>query len=78
MRLSVRVPPNAHATVRLPSARLAAVTESGRAVATSDGVTGANQSGDDVVVAIGSGEYVFEYPAPPSPPPAAPGASSGR
>jgi alpha-L-rhamnosidase len=62
MRVSVRVPPNARATVRLPSARLAAVTEGGRAVATAEGVTAATQSGDVAVVSIGSGEYVFEYP----------------
>ena len=77
MRLTVRVPPNATATVRLPSARLAAVTEGGRAVATADGVTSAAQNGDDVVVAIGSGEYVFEYASTP-PRSSGPGPSSGR
>ncbi|HEU4722312.1 MAG TPA: family 78 glycoside hydrolase catalytic domain, partial [Gemmatimonadaceae bacterium] len=79
MRVTVRVPPNARATVRLPSARLAAVTERGRAVATAEGVTSATQSGDVVVVVIGSGEYVFDYPAPPpTTTPPGPGASSGR
>jgi hypothetical protein len=63
MRLTVRVPPNARATVRLPAARLGAVTEGGRAVATAEGVTAATQSGDTAVLSIGSGEYVFEYPA---------------
>ena len=63
MRVTVRVPPNARATVRLPSARVGAVTESGRAVATAEGVTAASQSGDATVLSIGSGDYVFEYPA---------------
>jgi alpha-L-rhamnosidase len=79
MRVTVRVPANARATVRLPSARLDAVTESGRAVAGAEGVMSATQSGDTAVVSIGSGEYVFEYPAatPTTTPPAA-GASSRR
>jgi alpha-L-rhamnosidase len=78
MRVTVRVPPNARATVHLPSARLAAVTENGRAVATAEGVTSATQSGDTAVVSIGSGEYVFDYPtAAPTPQPAT-GTSSGR
>ena len=78
MRVTVRVPANARATVRLPTARLAAVTESGRAVGTAEGVTSAVQSGDVVVVAIGSGEYVFEYAAPTPAAPSGAGASSGR
>jgi alpha-L-rhamnosidase len=79
MRVTVRVPPNASATVHLPSARVAAVTEGGRAVATADGVTSATQSGDAAVVSIGSGEYVFDYPAVASTAPApAAGTSSSR
>ncbi len=78
MRVTVRVPPNARATVHLPCARLAAVTENGRAVATAVGVTSATLSGDTAVVSIGSGEYVFDYPtAAPTPQPAT-GTSSGR
>src|SRR5688572_3419251 len=78
MRVTVRVPANARATVRLPAARLTAVTESGRAVATSEGVTSAVQNGDVVVVGIGSGEYVFEYAAPaPAATPAGTRTSSG-
>ena len=64
MRVTVRVPPNARATVHLPSARLASVTEGGRAVVGAAGVTSATQTGDTVTVSIGSGEYVFDYPAP--------------
>jgi alpha-L-rhamnosidase len=62
-RLSVSavVPPNSHATVRLPGASLAGVSESGRALAASPGVRTAAQEGSDVVVEIGSGRYAFVY-----------------
>jgi alpha-L-rhamnosidase len=63
LQVSVRVPANAHATVRLPEATLASVTEGGRAVATATGVTRAAQDGDVVVVEVGSGDYVFAYAA---------------
>jgi alpha-L-rhamnosidase len=78
MRVAVRVPPTARATVHLPAARLAAVTEGGRVVGTAQGVVSATQSGNVVIVSIGSGEYVFEYPG--AAPAAAPNSaeSSGR
>ena len=62
LNVSVRVPPNTHATVRLPRATLASVTEGGRAIASANGVKTSTQSGDAVVIEIGSGEYAFEYP----------------
>jgi alpha-L-rhamnosidase len=62
LNLSVRVPPNTHGTVRLPRATLATVTEGGRPLAGTAGITGSTQSGDAVVIEIGSGEYAFEYP----------------
>jgi alpha-L-rhamnosidase len=58
-RLQVTVPPNAHATVRLPAARLNQVTEGGRALAEGDGITGMRLDGDMAVIEIGSGEYAF-------------------
>jgi len=61
MTMTVRVPPNTRATVRLPGARLAAVTEGTRAAASAPGVTSATQSGADVVLEVGSGEYAFAY-----------------
>ncbi|MDB4884376.1 MAG: alpha-L-rhamnosidase [Gemmatimonadetes bacterium] len=61
MLLSVRVPPNTRASVHLPGATLAQVTEGTRAAATAPGVTSAVQSGGDVVVEVGSGEYAFSY-----------------
>ena len=42
---------------------MAAVTESGRAVASAPGVTRAAQDGEDVVVEVGSGQYVLAYDA---------------
>jgi alpha-L-rhamnosidase len=62
--LAVEVPPNTTATVRLPAAQLANVTESGRALASGDGITGQRQDGDAVVVELGSGSYRFAYPMP--------------
>ncbi|MEO5814730.1 MAG: family 78 glycoside hydrolase catalytic domain [Gemmatimonadaceae bacterium] len=56
LTLDVRVPPNTHATVRLPDAMVGQVTEGGKAAAS------ATQSGDAVVVEIGSGDYAFSYP----------------
>ena len=79
MRVTVRVPPNTRATVRLPNAKLADVNEGGRAVGSSTGVTSARQDLDAVVVEIGSGEYAFEYPYAPIPTPRpVTGASGGR
>jgi alpha-L-rhamnosidase len=67
LRVAVRVPPNAHGTVHLPGATLADVREGDRAVASVPGVTSASQARGETVVEIGSGDYSFEYPAPPMP-----------
>jgi alpha-L-rhamnosidase len=69
MTVEVVVPPNTHATVRLPGATLAAVREGGRVVAGAAGasgvagVTAARQDAGAVVVEVGSGRYSFVYPA---------------
>jgi alpha-L-rhamnosidase len=60
--LAVEVPPNTRATVRLPKATLASVTESGKALADGNGVTSRRQDGDATVVEVGSGRYQFAYP----------------
>lgn len=62
--LTVRVAPNTTATVRLPEATLAAVTESGRPLATAEAVTDAQQTGADVTATLGAGLYHFAYPSP--------------
>lgn len=62
-RLDVTVPPNTHATVRLPHATLAQVTESGQAVDAAEGIARVSQEGEVVVVEVGSGRYRFAYDA---------------
>jgi alpha-L-rhamnosidase len=62
-RLDVTVPPNTHATVRLPHATLAHVTESGRALKAGNGIRRAFQEEETVIVEVGSGEYRFAYDA---------------
>jgi alpha-L-rhamnosidase len=59
--LVVDVPPNTRATVRLPKATLAAVSESGKPLVDGNGVTGRRQDGDAVAVEVGSGQYRFSY-----------------
>ncbi len=61
--LMVEVPPNTRATVRLPKAQLASVTEGegGQALAKGNGITDSRQDGDSVVVEVGSGQYRFAY-----------------
>jgi alpha-L-rhamnosidase len=60
--LAVEIPANARATVRLPGAKLANVTEGGRGLSSGSGITGQRQDGDVVVVELGSGRYSFAYP----------------
>jgi len=60
--LGVVVPPNAKATVRLPGATLASVTEGASPLADGNGVAARRQDGGDVVVELGSGRYRFAYP----------------
>jgi alpha-L-rhamnosidase len=60
--LVVEVPVNTRATVRLPGATLANVTESGRALAGGSEMAGSRQDGEVVVVEVGSGRYSFAYP----------------
>lgn len=65
--LSVRVPPNTHATVRLPGAKAAtAVQENGQAIADIAGVVRSSPDGDDLVLELGSGDYRFSYPILPA------------
>ncbi|MFN8487485.1 MAG: glycoside hydrolase family 78 protein [Caldilineaceae bacterium] len=58
-RLNVTVPPNTHATVRLPAQALADVTEGGQPLVIGNGIL-KTASGDGVVtIEIGSGDYRF-------------------
>lgn len=58
-QLTVEVPANTHATVRLPHAQLAEVMESGHRLSEAAGVRAARQDSDSVLVEIGSGQYQF-------------------
>jgi alpha-L-rhamnosidase len=59
--LAVEIPANTRATVRLPKAKLADVTESGQPIAAGNGIKSSRQDGDAVVVEVGSGQYRFAY-----------------
>jgi len=59
--LAVEVPANTRATVRLPKATLASVTEGGKPLVVGNGVAGQKQDGAAVVVDVGSGRYRFAY-----------------
>jgi alpha-L-rhamnosidase len=59
--LTVEIPANTRATVRLPGAVLSKVTEGGNPLATATGIASARQEGGSVVAEVGSGRYVFAY-----------------
>jgi alpha-L-rhamnosidase len=63
LQVTVRVPPNARATVNLPGAQLQDVREGSSPLVSTTGVTRSAQVGDTVVVEIGSGNYEFAYQA---------------
>ncbi|HAK97418.1 MAG TPA: hypothetical protein DCM87_21130 [Planctomycetes bacterium] len=54
------MPPNSEATVSVPAAAPAAVTESGAPLASAQGVKVVRTEGGTVVVAVGAGAYAFE------------------
>ena len=58
--LTIEVPPNTTAAVRLPKAKLEQTTEGQKPLAGRTDLLGARQVGDAVVVDVGSGTYVFE------------------
>ena len=57
--LNVELPPNTHATVRLPNASPNHVLESGRPLTNGNGVYEWSIDGGAVAVKIGSGHYQF-------------------
>jgi alpha-L-rhamnosidase len=61
MTLRVEIPANTTATVRLPKAKLEQMTESGKPLQSSPGISGSRQSDDAVFAELGSGNYVFSY-----------------
>ena len=63
LELEVVIPANSSATVRLPRTSPSAVTEGGHALASGSGITAVTAQGSDTLVEVGSGRYVFSYPA---------------
>jgi alpha-L-rhamnosidase len=61
LRLTAVIPPNTHATIRLPDAELSSVREGGKPVATASGITNVSQQTNAVVLETGSGTYNFSY-----------------
>ncbi len=59
LHLSITVPPNAHATVRLPALSLDALTEGGRPLTTGNGILSAHVAGDTAIIEVSSGKYEF-------------------
>jgi alpha-L-rhamnosidase len=57
--LSVTVPPNTHATVRLPAEALEAVTEGSQPLTTGNGILSAHVAGGVAIIEVGSGSYEF-------------------
>ena len=60
--VDIEIPPNTRATVRLPSAKVADVTEAGKQLDTVEGIMEKSQDGDTAVICVGSGRYSFELP----------------
>jgi alpha-L-rhamnosidase len=61
-QLRVSIPANTSASVRLDGASLEDVTEGGTSLAGRDDIGPARQADGAVIVEIGSGNYLFEYP----------------
>lgn len=60
--LTVEVPANTRAAVRLPGAKAVDAREGGQALAIGNGITNVRQEEGAVVVDVGSGSYRFTYP----------------
>jgi alpha-L-rhamnosidase len=61
--LDVTVPPNTHATIRLPRARPEQVKEGGQVLAEAPGIRSVRADGTSVVIEAGSGRYRFTCPS---------------
>jgi alpha-L-rhamnosidase len=61
LTVTIEVPPNTTATVRLPKAKLSEVSEAGKPLEEGRAdISHARQAGDAVMLDVGSGKYVFE------------------
>jgi alpha-L-rhamnosidase len=61
VRLTVTVPPNTHALIRVPAASSAQVTEGGQPLAQSVGLSVSGESNGGVCVRASSGRYAFRF-----------------
>ena len=59
--VSCAVPAGVTAGVVLEKAEMAQITESGRPVCAAPGIVRAQQSGENVMIELGSGKYSFEW-----------------
>ena len=64
LTVTIEVPANTTATVRLPKAKLEEVSEGGKPLAGRADISHARQAGDAVVLDVGSGKYIFESAYP--------------
>jgi alpha-L-rhamnosidase len=60
--LTVDIPANTRATVRLPKAQLGTVFESGKPLSEAEGISDGRQDGEDALIEVGSGLYRFSCP----------------
>ena len=61
LTLEAEVPANTNATVRLPGATLANVSEGDKQLTVTNGITNVEQQTGAVIVQVGSGKYKFSY-----------------
>jgi alpha-L-rhamnosidase len=61
IEFTIEIPANTRATVRLPNATTAEITERGKALAVGEGIATITREGNSVVVEVGSGRYEFAY-----------------
>ena len=55
--LSIEIPANTTATVRLPKTQLASVSENGHSITSGNGIISVRQEGDSAILEVGSGQY---------------------
>jgi alpha-L-rhamnosidase len=61
MSVTVSIPANTTATIRLPNAEAGSVTENKKSIQDLKGLSNVRQDGTNVMLVAGSGQYVFEY-----------------
>jgi alpha-L-rhamnosidase len=62
MHLNIQIPPNTTATIRLPNAKMADITEGGKKLSGNADFKNSRADGQAVKVDVGSGVYAFEWP----------------